>query len=51
MVFPDSELLFYGGLTVMGAAAALTLAGILIFTITGKRIRKRLEQEYGKPVR
>lgn len=49
MYLPDSELLFYGGLALMGAAAVLALACILIFTITGRRIRRRLEEEYGKP--
>ena len=43
-----SELMFYGGIAVMGGAVLLTAASIIIFSITGKRLKKRLEQEYGK---
>ena len=43
-----SEVLFYGGLAVMGAAALLGVAGFMIFHITGRRLRRKLEQEYGK---
>lgn len=43
-----SGLLFYGGLTVMGISilAALISAGILLYT--GRKLRNRLEEEYGK---
>ena len=43
-----SGLLFYGGLIVMGIAvlAALISAGILLYT--GRKLRNRLEEEYGK---
>lgn len=47
----ESEMLFYGGIAIMAAAAVLTVACVVLFTITGRRIRKRLEQEYGKPAR
>lgn len=46
-----SEILFYGGLAVMGAAASLGAAAFVAFHITGRRLRKKLEQEYGKPKR
>lgn len=45
----QSELLLYGGIAVMGAACVLGAVGILVFKITGKRLKRRLEQEYGKP--
>lgn len=51
MHLSESELLFYGGLVLMGTAAVLTCVCALIFTFTGRRIKKRLEDEYGKPIR
>ncbi len=45
----QSQVLFYGGLIVMGASVVLALVSLLIFRITGKRIKKKLEQEYGNP--
>lgn len=44
-----SELLFYGGLAAMGAAAAGALLCIVIFRVSGRKLKKKLEQEYGKP--
>lgn len=43
-----SETLFWGGIAVMVLAAVLMLLGLLIFRITGKRLRRKLEEEYGK---
>lgn len=48
---PRSELLFYGGLAAMGVAAILAVLGIVIFTFTGRKLKKILEQEYGEPKR
>lgn len=44
-----SELLFYGGLATMGAAVAAALLCIVIFRVSGRKLKKKLEQEYGKP--
>ncbi len=46
-----SELLFYGGIAVMAAAAVAAVLCIVIFSVSGRSIRRRLEQEYGKPHR
>lgn len=54
MVVPGlsvSELLFYGGLVIMAAAAAAMVICGVIFTFTGRKLKKKLEQEYGKPQR
>lgn len=40
--------MFYGGITVMAAAGVLSVISIFIFTITGKRIKEELKQEYGE---
>lgn len=42
-----SERLLYGGTAAMAAAAVMTLAGIVIFTLTGRKLRRKLEEEYG----
>lgn len=47
-VLSGSERLFYGGITVMTAAALLSLLCVAVFTFTGKKLRKKLEQEYGQ---
>lgn len=44
----QSELFLYGGIALMGAACALGAVSVLIFRITGKRLKKKLEQDYGK---
>ena len=46
-----TELFFYGGIVLMGAAAVLTLLAVGIFRVTGRRLRSRLEEEYGKKPR
>lgn len=45
----SSELLFYGGLAVMAAAAVLSVLGTVLFRVSGRKLREKLEQEYGKP--
>lgn len=45
-----SQLLFYGGIAVMILAAMLAGVCAVFFAIQGKRLGKRLEQEYGKPL-
>lgn len=43
-----SELLLYGGLTGMGIVVVLALAAVVVFAVTGRRLAKKLEEEYGK---
>ena len=43
-----SELLCYGGLAGMGLAVLLAVVSIVVFRITGQRIKSKLEQEYGR---
>lgn len=47
----QSELFLYGGIALMGTACALGAVSALVFRITGKRLKRRLEQDYGKPRR
>lgn len=47
----ESELFFYGGVGIMAAAGVLMALCIIVFTCTGRRLKKKLEQEYGKPQR
>lgn len=51
MHLSESELLLYGGLAMMAAAAVLAVLCIGIFIRTGRKLKKKLEQEYGKPWR
>lgn len=44
----NSEILFWGGIAVMIVALMLLLLCGVIFFITGKKIKKTLEHEYGK---
>ena len=46
-----SEILFYGGIAAMAAAVLMTVLCIVVFCITGKRIKKKLIREYGEPYR
>ncbi len=45
-----SEKILYGGIAVMALAVVLAVVFIIIFSITGRKIKNKLEQEYGKPV-
>lgn len=45
-----SECFFYGGIALMAASVVLTVLSILIFTTTGRKLKRKLEQDYGKPV-
>lgn len=45
----ESELFFYGGIAIMAAAGILAALCIVVFLCTGRRLKKKLEQEYGKP--
>ena len=44
-----SELLFYGGLVIMAAAVLAMVICTVIFTFAGRKLKRKLEQEYGKP--
>ncbi len=44
-----SEWLLYGGIGIMAAAAVIVAAGVAAFTLTGRKLGRKLEEEYGKP--
>ena len=43
-----SEFLFYGGITVMTAAAVIAVICAVIFQASWRKLREKLDQEYGK---
>ena len=43
-----SQLLLWGGAAVMGASVLAGRAAAVILRLTGKRLRRRLEEEFGK---
>jgi len=45
-----SECLFYGGIVMMAVTVVLAIAGIVVFITTGRRLKRTLEEEYGKPL-
>lgn len=45
-----SEWLFYGGISVMILTVVLAVLRIAIYILSGKKLKKKLEQEYGKPL-
>lgn len=47
----ESEWFLWGGIGVMCLAAVLAVLCLVIFHITGRKIKRKLEQEYGKPER
>ncbi len=44
-----NELLFYGGIALMCVSVLAAIIAIMAFRLSGKRIKARLEAEYGKP--
>lgn len=46
--FGGSELLFYGGIALMTVTAAVGAVAAIFLRISGKRLKTRLEAEYGK---
>lgn len=40
--------MFYGGIVLMGAAAAGAVIAAILLRVSGKRLKKQLEDEYGK---
>jgi len=49
MDLPNCETLFWGGVAVAGTAVFLMAACCVIFYASGRKLKKRLEEEYGKP--
>lgn len=47
----ESEFWLYGGIAIMAAVCVLAVLCTVIFVITGKRLKRKLEQEYGKRLR
>ncbi len=46
-----SEVLFYGGIAVMAGTAILAVVSLAVLIGTGRRLKRKLEKEYGKPRR
>lgn len=46
---PMGELLLWGGIAAMGAAVGIGFLCIIIFLVTGRKLKERLEAEYGRP--
>lgn len=43
-----NEMLFYSGVALMALAAAAAVIALAVFSISGRRLQKRLEEEFGK---
>jgi len=43
-----SDLLFYGGIALMVAAVLAAVVAFVVLSISGKRLKARLEAEFGK---
>ncbi len=46
-----SELLLWGGIGVMAVSVGLGIVCMVLTFFTGRRLKKKLEKEYGKPQR
>ncbi len=44
----NCEMLFYCGIAVMAAAAVLTVVCLVLFHVTGRKIKKKLTAEFGE---
>lgn len=44
----ESELLLYGGILIVALAVVLAVICMITFTLTGRKIKSRLEKDYGK---
>lgn len=47
----DSEMLFYGGIVMMVVCAVLAVLRVVLFVVAGRKLKRKLEEEYGKPQR
>jgi hypothetical protein len=45
----ESQLIFYIGIAIMAACIVAAIILTVIFLIKGKRLKNKLEQEYGRP--
>ena len=43
----SSQMIFYGGVLIMCAGVLFGLCSLIILRITGTKIRRQLDQEYG----
>lgn len=43
-----NEMLFYGGVALMALAAAASVIALVVFSVSSRRLQKKLEEEYGK---
>lgn len=44
----QGEVLFYGGISVLILAAVLTVVALVVLNLVRRRLKARLEQEFGK---
>lgn len=44
----ESELLLFSGIALMAVTVLLAVLSIITFALTGRQIRKKLQQEYGE---
>lgn len=49
MRFSSYDLLFYGGILMMGAAGIFFVAQTIFYITKRSRIHKKLDEEYGQP--
>ena len=47
--FSQVDIWFYGGIAIMILAVLAGIGDIVVFGITGKKLRNKLEKEAGKP--
>lgn len=47
----SSEIILYAGIAIMIMAAVLAIISIVVLKISGTRLRKKLQREYGQPYR
>ena len=43
-----NEILMYSGIALMGASLLCGVVSIVVFSVTGRRIREKLNREYGE---
>mgnify|MGYP007098662258 CR=1 FL=1 len=44
------EFLFYTGLVIMAAALILMVICVIVFILSGRRLKEQLRKEYGDPL-
>ena len=49
--FSDGTILFYSGIIGMIVAAIGAVISIVIFSVSGNRLKRKLDEEYGKKKR